>query len=114
VLNLNQTKFENDYWGTSFKELVKNMPKKYNGKNIEDYTFFVCGGDPFVAGFYLYKKFKKVKISGSSDKANLVIQTNRASFDPSDKRTCFDSYKGIDLVVVERQNMILSKITFLN
>ena len=114
VLNLNQTKYENDYWGTSFKELVKNMPKKYNGKNIEDYTFFVCGGDPFVAGFYLYKKFKKIKISESSDKANLVIQTNRASFDPSDKRTCFDSNKGIDLVVVERQNMILSKITFLN
>ena len=39
--------------------------------------------------------------------------TNRASFNKNDKRSCFDIYKGKDLFLVKRDNLILSKLTMI-
>lgn len=113
-LNLNPTinkdGFENDYWNVSFKELIEKIPEKIYGKKASDYNFFICGGDHKVAYYYLSKKFKK-KINLTNYKnADLVIMTNRASFNVNDKRTCFQKYSGNELFFVERNNTKLSKL----
>lgn len=105
-------KFENDYWNTSWKELIENIPYEINEKKISNYKFAICGGDRNVALHYLSKRFKKINFTKPID-ADFIIMTNRASFNKNDKRSCFDIYKGKDLVYVKRDNLILSKFTML-
>jgi len=109
-LNGATNKFENDYWNTSWKELIKNLPEEINGKKFNKFNIALCGGDANIAQYYLSKKYKKLNITPAR-KADFIIMTNRASFDANDKRTCFDVYKGIDLFYVKRGNLILSKFT---
>ena len=111
-LSLASNKYENDYWNTSWKELIKNVPDIINGKKISNYKFATCGGDKNVALHYLSKKFKKINFTKPID-ADFIIMTNRASFNKNDKRSCFDIYKGKDLFYVKRGNLILSKFTML-
>jgi len=112
-LDLAANKFENDYWNTSWKELIQNLPEEVNGKKLSKFNIALCGGDANIARYYLSKKFKKFNITPASD-ADFIIMTNRASFDINDKRTCFDVYKGQDLFFVKRENLILSKFTKIN
>ena len=105
-------KFENDYWNTSWKELIENIPDAINGKKISNYKFATCGGSRNVALHYLSKKFKKINFTKPID-ADFIIMTNRASFNKNDKRSCFDIHKGKDLFYVKRGNLILSKFTIL-
>ena len=111
-LSLNEAtnKFENDYWNTSWKELIKNLPEEINGKKINKFNIALCGGDANIAQYYLSKRYKKFNIT-SAREADFIIMTDRASFDTNDKRTCFDVYKGKDLFYVKRGNLILSKFT---
>ena len=111
-LNKANNKFENDYWNTSWRELIENLPNNYNGKKISKYNIAICGGDINVAKFYLSKRFKKINLT-DPNKADFIIMTNRASFNKNDKRSCFDIYKGNDLFYVKRKNLILSKFTML-
>ena len=111
TINLDQRKFENDYWNTSFKELVNKIPNFIDSKNIESVKLHICGGDNYVAFYYLSKKFKNIKLTPTAREADYIIQTNRASFNPKDKRTCFDAYTGEDILYIKRNNMILSKFT---
>ena len=111
-LSLASNKFENDYWNTSWKELIKNIPDIINGKKISNYKFATCGGDKNVALHYLSKRFKKINFTKPID-ADFIIMTNRASFNKNDKRSCFDIYKGKDLFLVKRDNLILSKLTMI-
>ena len=60
--------------------------------------------------YYFSKKNIKINITSVAD-ADFIIMTNRASFNINDKRTCFDAYKGQDLMIVKRQDLILSKFT---
>ena len=103
-------KFENDYWNTSWKELINNLPNEVNGKKINNSNIAICGGDTNVARYYLSKKNKTIKITRPID-ADFMIMTNRASFNKNDKRTCFDIFKGKDIFFVKRGNLILSKFT---
>ena len=103
-------KFENDYWNTSWKELIQNLPGEVGGKKFDKFNISVCGGDAYVARYYLSKRFKKFNITTPSE-ADFIIMTDRASFNINDKRTCFDIYKGQDLFFVKRGNLILSKFT---
>ena len=106
-------KFENDYWNTSWKELIKDLPDEIDGKTLSNFNFAVCGGDANVAGHYLSKRFKKKINFTRANKADFIVMTNKASFNKNDKRTCFDIYKGKDLFYVKRGNLILSKFTML-
>jgi len=103
-------KFENDYWNTSWKELINKLPDEINGKIINNSNVAVCGGDPNIVRYYFSKKNKKINITPVID-ADFIIMTNRASFSKYDKRTCFDAYKGQDLFFVKRKDLILSKFT---
>ena len=109
-LDMAANKFENDYWNTSWKELIKNLPTEIGGKKLNKFNIAVCGGDTNIARYYLSKKYRTFNITNARD-ANFIIMTNRSSFDTKDKRTCFDVYKGQDLFFVKRGNLILSKFT---
>ena len=114
-LNMAGNKFENDYWHTSWKELINNLPEEINGKKINNFNIGVCGGDinANIVRYYLSKKYKKFKITPTSE-AHFIIMTNRISFNRNDKRTCFDIFKGQDLFFVKRGDLILSKFTKIN
>ncbi len=103
-------KFEHDYWNTSWKELIKDLPDKIDGREPKNFNIGVCGGDPNVAAHYLSKRYKKFRVTNASD-AHYLIMTNKAGFNENDKRTCFDIYKGKDFYFVKRGNLILSKFT---
>ena len=103
-------KFENDYWHTSWKELINNLPDEVGGKKIKNSNIAVCGGDDNIVRYYFSKKNKKINITPVAN-ADFIIMTSRASFSIYDKRTCFDAYKGQDLFFVKRGGLILSKFT---
>lgn len=109
-LELASNKFENDYWNTSWKELINNLPDEAGGKKINNSNVAVCGGDANIVLYYFSKKNRKINITPVAD-ADFIIMTSRASFSKYDKRTCFDAYKGQDLFYVKRKGLILSKFT---
>ena len=109
-LNIASNKFENDYWNTSWKELINNLPDEVDGKKINNSNVAVCGGDANIVKYYFSKKNIKINITSIID-ADFIIMTNRASFNINDKRTCFNTYKGQDLAIVKRKDLILSKFT---
>ena len=99
-------KFEHDYWGTSFKELTNKMENKIGQKVLADMKITICGGDS-VSHIYYFKKHIKNKLF-SKNEADYVLMTNRASFNVNNKTTCFDEFKGEDLVTVSRLGLTLS------
>ena len=109
-LDIASNKFENDYWNTSWKELINNLPDVVEGQKINNSNIAVCGGDANIVIYYFSKKNIKINITSVTD-ADFIIMTDRASFSINDKRTCFDAYKGQDLLIVKRKDLILSKFT---
>jgi len=109
-------KFENDYWGASIKELIKNI----NLKNVKDIKFATCGINPAVAKNYLKKNGYRNFEFAPPEKANYIIMTNRVveannSLDNSLKLTnCFDKFEGSNISEVKRFGLILSVIRQLN
>jgi hypothetical protein len=100
-------KFEHDYWGTSFKELVINIKKQHNQSELDNFKFSVCGGDKDALLFYL-KKYLNISKLYNPNVATHIIMTNRASFDISNKVTCFNQYPGFDLISVSRNQLPFS------
>lgn len=102
-----QGKFEHDYWQSSYKELVKKISLSNDFKNIKDLKIGRCGGDRFSLQVYLVKYLGLEKFYASSE-ADYLIMIDRASFNPHDKRTCFQKYPGKDLITVKRNGVIFS------
>ena len=100
-------KFEHDYWGTSFKELVEKIKTVYPQSEINKFKIAVCGGDKKALLLHLNKNLKIKKIY-TPDQASHIIMTNRASFNINDKVTCFKKHKGKDLVSVSRSKLVFS------
>ena len=75
-------KWEHDYWGTSFKELVKKIKKQYSKEQIRDLKITKCSGDDTLL-YYLRRqlglkfiyRFKREK------EANHVVIINRTTLD---------------------------------
>ena len=111
-------KFENDYWAISTKELVKKIS---NDKSLFDenkrikITF--CGAPHSLVKKDL-QKIKKLKYDEgdiNSSEFDYVIMTNRVVFKENtnfakDVTTCYDKFKGKDIVVVKRNNLVLSTL----
>ena len=110
-------KFENDYWGSSIKELIK----KININKKEKIIFATCGINQEIAKFYL-KKMGYLNFSfGNPQNSNYMIMTNRVilnntNLDHENKwksenlTNCFDKYKGADSFKVVRNGILLSVI----
>ena len=101
-------RFENDYLGASLKELASKieMSKHFNSNNY--FKIAYCGINNDTINYYLKRieNFKYIETPTDED-YDYIIMTNRTS---GKDRTCFDSYKGKDIVSVERNGLILSTI----
>ena len=108
-------KFENDYWGVSIKELVNKIEKGKIFAENRNYKIAFCGINYDIGSYYL-KKISNLKfIKTSKDEIyDYIIMTNRHNGKDNDKKnevkTCFDSYKGKDILSVKRNGLILSTI----
>tara|TARA_Y100000590_G_C15341240_1_gene871535 strand:+ start:154 stop:513 length:360 start_codon:yes stop_codon:yes gene_type:complete len=101
-------KFENDYWGSSIKELIKNS----NFKKNEKILIATCGVSPEITKKY-FKDKKVLNLKFVNDvEAQYIIMTNRTVLNNNTNQitNCFDMFKGSDVFVVKRNNMVLSTI----
>jgi len=105
------SKFENDYWGVSIKELIDGAKfDEFNSMN-----FATCGVNPAVAKKYLKRKGYKNFSFGPFEEADYIIMTNRVILvnkanQPPLLLTCFDRFKGDSLFKVKRNGLYLSLI----
>ena len=105
-------KFENDYWGTSIKELIKYA--KFEDEKVLKIS--TCGIDSKLVKFYLNKKKPAIYKFVDSSESDYLIMTNRVS-SVVDKNTgsekminCFDKHKGSNISAVSRNGLVLSVI----
>jgi hypothetical protein len=101
-------KFENDYWGTSLKELLNNV-KFENNNEIKIAT---CGINDSITKRYfkMIKSNLNYKFVAAED-ADYILMSNRVAFTFDDtKINCFDKYPGTNIAVVKRNGLILSTI----
>jgi hypothetical protein len=109
-------KFENDYWGSSIKELIN----KVNLNKKSTISFATCGIPQKVAESYLKKRGYSNFRFGNSEDSNYIIMTNRATLDKKNIWkseniiNCYDKFKGNDAFKVSRKGMILSVVRKLN
>ena len=75
-------KWEHDYWGTSFKELVKKIKKQYSKEQIRNLKITNCSGDDTLL-YYLSRHLGKKFIyrSNREKEANHVVIINRTTLD---------------------------------
>ena len=111
-------KFENDYWGVSIKELTQKIKKesilKTDGSTVK---IVFCGLSPQVGKREL-NKIRNLKFEVHSlydDDFDYVIMTNRIVVEQENNtlenlQTCFEKFKGKDLVTVKRNGLVLSTL----
>ena len=77
-------KFEHDYWGSSYKELVKKIKQKYSKEELKNFKIADCGGGDYTLIYYL-NKYLGVKKTFSNidvlDQATHIVMNNRAFLD---------------------------------
>ncbi|AFS47733.1 hypothetical protein HIMB5_00009810 [alpha proteobacterium HIMB5] len=77
-------KFEHDYWGASYKELVLKIKEKYSKEEISKFKIADCGGGDYTLMYYL-NKYLGIKKTYSSQKdinnATHMVMNNRAFID---------------------------------
>ena len=81
VFNKTVDKFELDYWGTSYKELVKNLKEKYSIEEIRKFKFADCYGGQETLLYYLKKNFGIKRLYDIDERplqATHVALTNRS------------------------------------
>ena len=74
-------KFEQDYWGTSYKELVNNLKNKYSKEEIQKFKIADCFGGDSTLLYYLNKNFGIKRLYSIDERplqATHIVLTNRA------------------------------------
>ena len=97
-------KFEQDYWGTSYKELVNNMKNKFSKKEIQEFKIADCFGGDSTLLYYLNKNFGVKRLYNIDERplrATHIVLTNRAFLNVINN----PSVKGL---VNEKGHMLLS------
>ena len=113
--NYNQ-RFENDYWGSSIKELVYKTKLSKNSKIV----FSSCGIAEFSAKYYLKKAGFTNFSFESLDKSNFIIMTNRSTYikeninSSKNVTNCFVKFEGENITEVKRNGVVLSVIRKIN
>tara|TARA_B100000686_G_C16704269_1_gene925294 strand:+ start:224 stop:751 length:528 start_codon:yes stop_codon:yes gene_type:complete len=109
-------KFENDYWGSSARELIKKID--LNKKST--ITFATCGIGQNVAKHYLKKNGYSNFKFGNSKNSSYIIMTNRVILNEENiwktenLINCYDKFKGEDVFSVTRNGIILSVVRKIN
>ena len=73
-------KFEHDYWGTSYKELIKKIKNTYSQSEINEFRISECGGGDMTLVYYLnkYLNIKKTYDEYKKGDATHILGNNRA------------------------------------
>ena len=117
-------KFENDYWTISIKELVNKIPNNKNLLNNKELRLTFCGAADNNVKFYLkkIKNFQFKQVNWLTEDYDYIIMTNRTIIPPNvseenmgkynltNIKTCFEKFKGKDLISVERNGLMLSTL----
>ena len=77
-------KFEQDYWGTSYKELVKKMKSEYSVKEVQSFKIADCYGGDSTLLYYLNKNFGVKRLYNIDERplrATHIVLTNRSFLD---------------------------------
>ena len=106
----NSLKFENDYLGTSIKELISQS--KFLNDEKARITF--CGIEKKNLKHYLKKyKYSNVLVVRPDENPDYIIMTNRVNWTVTNAKsgeTCFQTYRGKIKSKVSRHNLVLSVI----
>ena len=110
-------KFENDYWGSSTKELIK----KINFKKKTKFTYSVCGINRNIVEIYLKKEGFLNSSMVDPDKSEYIFMTNRAvakdlseGYVSENVTNCYSLYPGKSIFQVKRNKIILSTMRKIN
>ena len=112
-------KFENDYWGTSLKELSNKIKSNEDLMLGKETKILICGVGKGSTKYYLNKLNNfSYQIVGERENPEFVILTNRILpyYNPkkSELKTCFDKHNGKILEKVTRNGLTLSAIKAFN
>ena len=79
-------KFELDYWGASYKELVKEIKKNHTDEEISKFKIGECGGGDFTLIYYMskYLGLNKTYSDSKINEATHIVMNNRAFLDVFD------------------------------
>lgn len=117
--NVNK-KFENDYWGTSLKELIDKIEINSTIILKSNLRLSLCGVSKGSVEYYLKKiKITDYQIVRTNENPDFIILANRVLMDydienSSKMITCFDKYKGNNIEEVKRNGLVLSAIKKIN
>ena len=116
-------KFENDYWAVTLKELVNQIPNNKNLVNNKEIKIAFCGAPNKNIELYLkkIKNFQFKQVNWLTEDYDYIIMTNRVIDDDRSEesleknnlmnvKTCFDRFKGNDVITVRRNGLILSTL----
>ena len=94
-----------DYWGTSYKELMKLIG---SNTSLEKIKADFCGGNYFGIK-YLANKYSGKKITFVPyEQADYIIMIDTVSNDVNNKSSCFSLHSGKDIVAASRLGVKLS------
>ena len=110
-------KFENDYWGISLRELINQIPNDEEFLYEKKIKLASCGISEGTLKYYL-KKLKNIRFTlvNPYDQYDYIIMTNRVVWNeegvknPKKAKTCYDTYKGKNILTVSRKKLTLSTI----
>ena len=108
---LKKDSFENDYWGTSLKELIKKFSYKIDNKKFVKIS--VCGANQNNVKYYLRKyDIKNFDIVDLDERFDYAILVNRAIHSNNDKKlTCYSKFTNKNTFLKVNKSFIdLSKI----
>ena len=115
-------KFENDFWAISVKELVNKIPNNNNLLNNKELKLTFCGAADNNVKHYLkkLKNFQFKQVNWRTEDYDYIIMTNRivipdtganmGKYNLTNLKTCFDKFKGLDVITVERNGLVLSTL----
>ena len=134
-----QYKWEHDYWGSSYKELILKIKDQFTSEEIQKLKITNCSGDDTLL-YYMYRHLGKKFIYRykREHEANHVVIINRATLDvlnnpnlkgmvndqghmlvkdmekvvrtPGVKKTCPELYPGKDVISVTRNGLKISSL----
>ena len=111
----NLNKFENDYWGSSIKELLVKAKKQNIFDKKKKYKIATCGLHSSIIKFYLNKDFDiKYNFVNNNEAYDYIIFINRVhttSNDIHNVKTCHDSFNSKDIVNVTRNDLPIAFIS---
>ena len=113
----NLNKFENDYWGTSIKELLLKAKKNSFFEENKIYHISTCGVNNQIIKYYLNKEFNfEYKFVNSNEMYDYMIFVNRVDttlnkVNLNNANTCYDNFFRSDIIKVERNGLPIAFIS---